>query len=126
MGAETAAAFLVGLLAMGVLLAPILWPGPDTGQGSDLLIEPELEDTPRGRALLALKEIDFDRATGKLSEADYLELKARYSARALELLESDPGKACAYCGSLLVPDSRFCEMCGTCVASNPASPTGTT
>lgn len=112
MGAETIAAFLVGLLAMGVLLAPILWPDPYTRQGGDTLGEPELEDTPRGRALLALKEIDFDRAMGKLSEADYLELKARYSARAVALLDAVPVGACSHCGARLVENASYCEMCG--------------
>jgi hypothetical protein len=78
-------------------------------------VEPELEDTPRGRALLALKEIDFDRATGKLSEADYLELKARYSARALALLNVVPASTCTRCGAQLVENASFCEMCGQSV-----------
>ena len=34
--------------------------------------EPEdLEETPKGIALAALREIEFDRATGKLSDEDY-------------------------------------------------------
>ncbi len=112
MGAETGAALLIGILAMGVLLAPVIWPGPNARQGSSAADEPELEDTPRGQALLALKEIDFDRATGKLSDADYEELKARYTARAITLLEEEPATLCVSCGSRLVADSRFCEICG--------------
>lgn len=34
-------------------------------------------------AVAALREIEFDRATGKLSEADYQTLKARYTGEAL-------------------------------------------
>lgn len=119
MEAELGAAILIGLLAMGVLLAPILWPGPEQGDPVDPLEETELEDTPRGRALLALKEIDFDHATGKLSELDFRDLKARYAARAMALLEEGPGNSCAHCGSRLVPDSRFCELCGSRIASHP-------
>jgi len=44
------------------------------------------EETPRGVALIALKEIEFDRETGKLSDADYEFLKAKYTAAALEAL----------------------------------------
>jgi hypothetical protein len=34
-------------------------------------------------AVVALREIEFDRVTGKLSDADYAELKTRYTERAL-------------------------------------------
>ena len=33
--------------------------------------------------MAALREIEFDRATGKLSDADYAELKARYTEQAI-------------------------------------------
>ena len=112
MGAEMVAAVLIGVLAMGMLLAPVIWPGAGTREAGNPVAPPELEDTARGQALIALKEIDFDRATGKLSEADYEELKARYAARAMALLEESPGKACGSCGASLVEESRFCEMCG--------------
>ena len=39
--------------------------------------------------MAALREIEFDRATGKLSDADYDFLKARYTARALDALRQD-------------------------------------
>ena len=116
MGAEMVAAVLIGVLAMGVLLAPVIWPGAGARQGGNPIAPPELEDTARGQALIALKEIDFDRATGKLSEADYEELKARYAARAMALLEESPGNACGSCRARLVEGSRFCEMCGVGVA----------
>ena len=34
-------------------------------------------------AVMALREIEFDRATGKLSETDYAELKTRYTREAI-------------------------------------------
>ncbi len=37
-------------------------------------------------ALTALKEIEFDRETGKLSDADYELLKRKYTVAALEAL----------------------------------------
>ena len=40
-------------------------------------------------ALLALKEIEFDRETGKLSDEDYEMLKERYSAEALDALAEE-------------------------------------
>ena len=119
MGAEAGAALLLGLLALGILLAPLIWPGPGPAGSQGVVPSDEgLEDTPRGQALLALKEIEFDRATGKLSDADYEELKARYTARALLLLDSPESEpvavvlACAHCQHPLISDSRYCEHCG--------------
>jgi hypothetical protein len=83
------------------------------------------EETPRGVALTALKEIDFDRETGKLSESDYQFLKAKYTALALEALrteeatvqprEAEPGSAapvCNSCGPRPELDAIFCSNCG--------------
>ncbi|HLS47444.1 MAG TPA: hypothetical protein VK012_02935, partial [Gemmatimonadales bacterium] len=121
MGAELVAAIVIGLLAAGYLLAPLLWPEP----APDLIEVPvmseaEFEETPRGQALLAIKEIEFDRATGKLSESDYEELKARYSARAVALLDAEanaqaspfPVPSCPDCGPRPEPDARICSSCG--------------
>ena len=47
------------------------------------------EETPKGVALTALKEIEFDRETGKLSDADYEFLKAKYTSQALEALRAE-------------------------------------
>src|SRR3989442_11196200 len=41
---------------------------------------------PQAVALRALKEIEFDRATGKLSDTDYEQLKAKYTEAALAAL----------------------------------------
>ena len=132
MGAEAGAALLLSLLALCILLAPLIWPGPFPSERDG--VEPpdaELEETPRGQALLALKEIEFDRATGKLSDADYEELKARYTARALLLLDS-PGPvplaavaACAHCQNPLIPASRFCEHCGAPATAGEQRPGST-
>lgn len=84
---EALAAVLLGLTALWLVLGPLLRPR----SSSPATYEPlELEETPKGVALAALKEIEFDRETGKLSEADYDFLKARYTAEALEALRTDP------------------------------------
>src|SRR6058998_3560197 len=59
------------------------------GEGED----PDDDLSPRAVALRALKEIDFDRATGKLSDEDYGTLHARYTAEALDALRGSPRKA---------------------------------
>ena len=47
------------------------------------------EETVKGVALAALKEIEFDRETGKLSDADYEFLKAKYTGQAVEALRAE-------------------------------------
>lgn len=82
-------------------------------------------------AVAALREIEFDRATGKLSDADYDELKTRYTARAIEAIRSSAGgttddaaeaavlayrariKSCARCGPRPEPDATYCSSCGS-------------
>lgn len=88
---EAIAAALVALAVIALIAGPLLRGGAAAPIGVD---EPEeLEETPKGIALAALKEIEFDRATGKLSDADYGELKARYTAEALAVLRQDAGPA---------------------------------
>ncbi|HET8624270.1 MAG TPA: hypothetical protein VFM14_11950 [Gemmatimonadales bacterium] len=140
MGIEVGAAALVGVLALAWVLEPLLRPAaahpPDDEQ-----LDPE--ETPRGIALAALKEIEFDHATGKLSEADYEQLKARYTAHAVAVLraESAPDEVermiearvevlraadssaplvfprCRGCGPRPEPDALFCSSCGSTLAA---------
>jgi hypothetical protein len=137
--AETLAAGLVGLLALFVVLRPLIWPAPPEAP----VFEPvEQEETPRGVALLALKEIEFDRETGKLSDEDYRFLKEKYTAQALEALRAEevtkapddvealiahrvralrsaaasapPGaRVCVTCGPRPEADAVFCSTCGS-------------
>ena len=144
--AEGLAAGLVGLLALFGVLRPIIWlPQPEQP-----VYEPvEPEETPRGVALLALKEIEFDRETGKLSDEDYRFLKEKYTAEALEALRAEEGAAgtddvealiahrvralrsaaasappgapaCATCGPRPEPDAVFCSTCGTALSAAAA------
>ena len=92
---------------------------------------PVASAAPEQEAVVALREIEFDRATGKLSDADYAELKARYTARAIEGIRSSTGAAtddaaeaavlayrarmrsCARCGPRPEPDATYCSTCGS-------------
>jgi hypothetical protein len=137
--AETLAAALVGLLALFVVLRPLIWPAPPEAP----VFEPvEQEETPRGVALLALKEIEFDRETGKLSDEDYRFLNQKYTAQALEALRAEEGtkapddvealiahrvralrsaaasappgaRVCVTCGPRPEADAVFCSTCGS-------------
>ena len=86
MALEIIGAVVVALLVLWLVFEPALVPG----RSGLRFPEPEaVEETRRGIALLSLKEIEFDRATGKLSDADYETLKTRYSAEALAALAED-------------------------------------
>jgi hypothetical protein len=141
---ELVVGVLLALVAIWYVMAPVWRPetagrGTVEGGGGDA---PDADDdlSPRAVALRALKEIEFDRATGKLGDTDYEELKRRYTAEALEALrrEEETGKregvAAAPAGSRLPapgsrmcpthgpapePDAVFCSTCGRRLAGGP-------
>jgi hypothetical protein len=99
-------------------------------------------DAGDDEAVAALREIEFDRETGKLSPDDYEELRARYTQRALdamrrksaaanaspdELLEAEVAafrarlRECATCGPRPEPDALYCSNCGTYLPGQCAS-----
>jgi hypothetical protein len=84
--AEAVAAALVGVLALFLVLRPLFSPPDDRPAPAEPL---DPEETPKGVALTALKEIEFDRETGKLSDADYELLKRKYTAAALAALRAE-------------------------------------
>lgn len=85
---EIAGAVLLGAVVLWLVLQPLYRPG----SGLPEYEEPEdPEETRRGIALLALKEIDFDRATGKLSDLDYEFLKQKYTTEALQAIREEEG-----------------------------------
>ena len=88
---EALAAAMVGVIAVWLVLQPLV----RRSVARSRPVEPvDPEETPKGIALTALKEIEFDRETGKLSDADYEFLKAKYTAAALEALRlesAEPG-----------------------------------
>jgi hypothetical protein len=136
--AEVTAAVLLGALALWLVLWPVFTSTPAAPRPAEPL---DPEETERGVALTALKEIEFDRETGKLSDADYAYLKEKYTAAALEALRAEapddieamvaarvrmlrsastttPTDAlvCAACGPRPEPDAVFCSGCGVRLA----------
>jgi hypothetical protein len=117
---EALAAALLGLVALWLVLHPLVHPAARHAAPVFEPIDPE--ETPKGVALAALKEIEFDRETGKLSDADYEMLKAKYTAAALEALrEADsappapplpPSRTPPPSGGPLPPTEASCPSCG--------------
>jgi hypothetical protein len=121
---------LVASVALGALLLWLAFGSTETAAISsvDDALDP-LEDTPRGRALIAIRELDFDRETGKITEADYRALKAQLSREAIRLLDqtavepaigSTPPPAaavCGRCGPRPEAAARYCSSCGDPIAA---------
>ena len=84
--------FVVGtFLALGALsfvLLPLLSAAESAAPASRAPVRKPVRTsaTPNedGLAVAALREIEFDKATGKLSDTDYEELRTKYTALALE------------------------------------------
>ncbi|OLD87682.1 MAG: hypothetical protein AUG85_06450 [Gemmatimonadetes bacterium 13_1_20CM_4_66_11] len=133
------------LLAAGatyLVLLPILRP-PEAASnptGLDEGEDPADDMSPQTVALRALKEIEFDRATGELSDPDYEQLKAKYTAEALAAMRGDGGRvtgdestrrvptrpaspvprpACPEHGTRSEVDAVFCSECGKRLGSAP-------
>jgi NADH pyrophosphatase NudC (nudix superfamily) len=83
---DTLIKIVLALLVVGFVAYPLL--REQTGDEESLDLPEDLEDLYRRKesAYSALKELEFDYKTGKLSEGDFRELEARYRAEALELL----------------------------------------
>jgi DNA-directed RNA polymerase subunit RPC12/RpoP len=134
---ELIAGIVVAVVAVGAVLQP-LWSGagtvePTTASAEDVEFEVlEESASPKVQALLALKEIEFDHATGKLSDEDYADLKTKYSQMALAAIEAEEGaggaedaaealvrqvaagklSVCPKCGPRPESDAAFCSDCG--------------
>ena len=135
---ELIAGILLATGATYFVLRPILRPEPER----DIALGDEGDDpnddlSPQAVALRALKEIEFDRATGKLSDADYDELHAKYQGEALAALRGDqprltpepravargqstPKPACPVDGPRPEGDAVFCSACGRRLGTAPA------
>ena len=135
-------AALVGLGALRAL-RPLVSPDDDRtqmiGQRTRVALERE-----KMLALRSIKELEFDRAMGKLSDADWQEMSSRLRARAARLMRQlDAGagyrerierdlvkrlekegritkasaeRACAGCETANDADARFCKSCGQAIS----------
>lgn len=134
----TLLAALALLLVVAALIAqPLLGPRRPA-------VLPEFErdrlERERKRIVRAIREVDFDRGTGKLNDEDYarmrtdLQTQGAETLRALGALQPTPGtrdieaeieaavaalrekpdasRRCAKCGGLVSERDRFCPHCG--------------
>lgn len=123
---------LLALVALGYVLHPLFLDARD-GALPPRALPPEV---PEEDAIAALREIEFDRATGKLSDADYAALKTTYTERALATMRAGDASAalatmstddaaeavvrrfrmqlteCPECGPRPEADAVYCSQCG--------------
>jgi hypothetical protein len=66
----------------------------------------------QSHAVDALRELEFDRETGKISDSDYEPLKARYTEQALAVMRAGTASVCEICGPRPERDAEFCSNCG--------------
>jgi hypothetical protein len=129
---------LLAIGAMAWVLMPLFRASVDVAAAP---YSPARQDVAarRERAVEALREIEFDRATGKLADADYEMLKARYTRQAVAAMRSESGAvaideseieaairrareaqsrvaSCAVHGKRPEPDALYCSECGRFLA----------
>jgi membrane protease subunit (stomatin/prohibitin family) len=97
---EMIVGILLALVAVYYVLRPVLAPtrrmaAVEAAQAAEVLEDLEDDLSPRTVALRALKEIEFDRATGKLSDDDYQAMLTRYTKEAVEALRAAEAPAAA-------------------------------
>ena len=138
-------ALLVGvalLVLVGIVVAsPVLRrSGRSTVIGDPPTPEEEVSPTVRRmQVLLALRDLEFDYATGKVNEEDYHTLRSQLLLEAASVLEMDGaketpddasemptdldtlieqavqakrGRRCPHCHHRVQPGDKFCAMCG--------------
>jgi ribosomal protein L40E len=66
----------------------------------------------QSNAVDALRELEFDRQTGKISDSDYEPLKARYTEQALVVMRAGNSPVCEKCGPRPEGEAEFCSNCG--------------
>ena len=101
---------LLALSALSFVLYPLFMSGPPVT--SPPLERHEDGEPVRDPALDALREIEFDRETGKLSDADYQALKETYTQRAVTAMRAGGSPVCATCGPRPERDALFCSNWG--------------
>jgi hypothetical protein len=121
----------LALLAVGFVLIPLFREENPAGAAG---MPAPTDKASDNRAVAALREIEFDRATGKLSDSDYAALKAQYTQEAIEAMRASetgavaaeelelaeevilryrrPKSSCEVCGPRPESDAVYCSTCG--------------
>ena len=128
---------LLAIAALAFVLYPLFFSVAERS-GNRQLSSTATPSGDREFAVVALREIELDRATGKLSDVDYAQLEGEYTERAVRAMRAEraaegigltPGSTddaieaavlayrvahpdCASCGPRPEPDAVYCSTCG--------------
>jgi Double zinc ribbon len=119
---------VLAVSALAFVLYPLFFDAPVSRRPAQRASDSLSDDV----AVAALREIEFDRATGKLSDPDYAQLKEQYTRQALASMRRATPEtttagdaveavirsyraarpACGSCGPRPETDAIFCSNCG--------------
>lgn len=119
---------LAWLLVLGVGVGGVLFlTGPLRAAPGEAAAEPEASPARQElrSVVVAIRDLDHDYETGKVSDADYASFREELRARALALLREErleptrakpaaapPAATCPACGTASRDRDRFCSQCG--------------
>jgi len=121
---ELAIGTLLALAALTYVLYPMFISAGNAVVISDERVSAAGEED-RNSAVDALREIEFDRATGKLSDYDYDALKSSYTRRAVAAMRAGGAgnsPVCEQCGPRPETGAVYCSSCGGALVAGVLGP----
>lgn len=115
----------VGTLLALAALSYVLYPMFTSAGNASVLSEERVSvasEENRNSAVDALREIEFDRATGKLSDYDYDALKSSYTQQAVAVMRAGNAPVCEQCGPRPETGAVYCSSCGGALAAGVLGP----
>ena len=95
---------VLAVAALCYVLYPLFFGMPPLARTAGPRFAARRVPTARAEAIAVLREIEFDRATGKLADADYAELKAEWTRRALEAQRAEDATVAVAAPAVRVDD----------------------
>ena len=108
---------VLSLLALAFVLLPMV-----RGTPAPLMRVVATPDESGEDAIGALREVEFDRATGKLSDADYATLSSRYRPQALAQLERESRRTAGSASPSRDPEAMIAQWLGQQAACPTCGP----
>ncbi len=130
-------AVFIGFLLLGAAIAYVSLPFRQKRKGASPSKSPVPRERQREAVLAALRDLDFDFRTGKVSEEDYQPLRAQLMAEAAQYMEIETKEdeqleemirarravqpenlKCEHCEAPIQADQRFCSKCGSAIKND--------